>query len=206
MKGLVILIGSVARQDYFERSDIDICRINSDVIINRELNWPKGPINYIDYDFETFEHLNKLGSLFIYHILEEGVLLQGNLDYWESLKSSFSFKGNKFKEEINSTIELNTVLKDIEMFGNHYLTLFSNLFTNVKNFSIFHLAGNGIYLFNKEQAIKKVFGDYHYDLLIDSYNFFERGITNEKWNYSCKETAINVTNYYLSKMEALTIC
>lgn len=205
MEGFVILIGSVARQDFLEESDIDICRINSYAPIARESTWPNGPINYIDYDIKTFYHLYNLGSLFIYHILTEGVVLQGNLNVWESLKLNFSSKSN-FNEELSSTLELNTVFKDIEIFGNQYLSLFSNLFTNVKNFSIFHLASNGIYIFNKEQAIKNVFGDYYLSLLIDSYNYFERGVINSGWNYYCKETAIDVTNFYLSRMEALTLC
>ncbi|GIO56905.1 hypothetical protein J21TS7_52230 [Paenibacillus cineris] len=205
MESFVVLIGSVARKDYSVGSDIDICRINSDVTINRQTDWPDGPINYIDYDTETFQHLYNIGSLFIYHILTEGILIEGNIDSWEKLILNFSLTGN-FSNEIVKILDLNEIFKKTEIFGNHYLSLFSNLFTNVKNFSIFYLARNGIYLFNKEKAIKYTFGEYYYDLIFDAYNYFERGVINKKWNYSCKKIAIEVTNYYLSKMEALYKC
>lgn len=203
MKSFVVLIGSVARGDYSVGSDVDICRINSDVTVNRQINWPSGPINYIDYDLETFQHLYEIGSLFIYHILTEGILIEGDINSWENYRLNFSFTGH-FREEIYNTLDLNNVFKTVDIFGNHYLSLYSNLFTNVKNFSIFYLAGKGIYLFNKEKAIKQVFGDYHYSLLFDAYNYFERGVVDVKWKYSCKEIAIDITSYYSSKMEALT--
>ncbi len=83
------------------------------------------------------------------------------------------------------------------------MSLYSNLFTTVKNFSIFYLAKKRIFVFNKEIAIKTVFGDFYYDLLIASYNYFERGIINDTLNYECNDTAQEIIHYYYNKIEVL---
>ncbi|OXS52156.1 hypothetical protein B1A99_34940 [Cohnella sp. CIP 111063] len=203
MQGFIVIIGSVARNDFSTSSDIDICRIDCDIQIARKSNWPDGPINIIDYDRNTFNHLFNINSLFIYHILFEGVLIYGDIDEWVKLKSSFILKKN-FVEEINDTKELISIFKNIEMFGEHFTSLYSNFFISLKNFSIFYLANKGIYTFNKEQAIKKVFGNYHFNILFDSFNYFERGLSNENLTFSNKEEANDIIQFYLLKMEELS--
>ncbi|TQR14748.1 nucleotidyltransferase domain-containing protein [Psychrobacillus soli] len=195
-----VLIGSVARNDFSRNSDIDICRIGNRQTIERKDSWPIGPINYIDYELEVFEHLFEIGSLFILHILFEGVLIKGDKEKWENYKSNFCVKDN-FNEELEDINEMTDVFNNLEMFGNKYLTLYSNLFTLIKNYSIFTLANEGIYIFNKEKAVKRVFGDFYYNLLFDSNNYFERGIVNEIWDYECKKTAQNIINYYITKIK-----
>jgi predicted nucleotidyltransferase len=202
MESFGILIGSVARKDFHENSDVDICRINSDLDIKKALDWPNGPINYVDYDEVSFKNLYESGSLFLYHVFFEGKLIYGDLNKWELYRSNFKVK-KSFLEEINSILSISSMFKNIEMFGGHYLTLYSNLYTNIKNFSIFYLANQEQFTFNKEESIKKVFGDFYYDLLYDAYNYYERASEKNVWNFNCKETAINITNYYLRKMENL---
>lgn len=195
-----ILIGSVARNDFLNNSDIDICRIGNTQPIERKDSWPSGPINYIDYELDVFEHLFESGSLFIMHILFEGILLKGDKEVWKDCKSNFCVK-DSFNEELEEIREMTEVFHNLEMFGNRYLTLYSNLFTLIKNYSIFSLANEGIFIFNKEKAVKRVFGDFYYNLLHDSYNYFERGIVNEIWDYECKKTAQTVINYFLTKIK-----
>lgn len=195
-----ILIGSVARNHFSENSDIDVCRIDNMQIVEKKESWPNGPINYIDYELEVFEHLFENGSLFIMHIMSEGLLIRGNKEKWENYKSSFCVKKN-FDEELKEIIEMFDLFNNIEIFGNKFLTLYSNLFTLIKNYSIFSLATEGIYIFDKEKAIKKVFGDFYYDLLLDSNNYFERGIIKEIWDYECKKTAQKIIIYYLAKIK-----
>lgn len=200
-----IVIGSVARNDFSKNSDIDICRIGTVKEVKRESSWPSGPINYIDYELDVFEHLYETGSLFIMHILSEGVLIEGNEEEWEKYKSSFKIKNN-FNDEIEDILDMTNLFDNLEMFGNKYLTFYSNFFIFIKNYSIFTLANKGIYIFNKEKVIKKVFGDYHFQLLLDSNNYFERGIVNEEWNYTCKKTAQNIVGYYLKKIRGKNLC
>lgn len=197
-----ILIGSVARNDFSQNSDIDICRIGNTYTVEREDLWPSGPINYIDYELDVFEHLYEIGSLFLLHILSEGVLIKGDQKEWENYKSNFSVQRN-FNKELEDIHEMTEIFDNIEIFGSKYLTLYSNLFTLTKNYAIFTLANRGIYVFNKKKAINDVFGYFYYDLLSDSNNYFERGIINETWDYECKNIAQNVTNYYLKKLRGM---
>lgn len=197
----VILIGSVARGDYSINSDIDICRIDSNFEISKKTNWPLGPINYIDYTYEDFMHLYLEGSLFIYHILHEGILVHGNKCEWERFRKKFVFVDN-LDEEINNIKEIIFEFIDVNIFGNTFLSLYSNLFTLVKNYSIFSLSQEGKFIFNKEHAIKLKFGDRYYELLNAAHNRFERGIVKEelKWDYTSPKLAIQVIDYYKENM------
>jgi hypothetical protein len=195
----VILIGSVARRDFTNESDIDICRIDCDILVNRNLEWPIGPINYIDYTIDQFRHLYDLGSLFIYHLLYEGELIEGDICEWNCYKSEFIFK-DTYSEELYQIRMLCKATLDIDVFGNKFLSLYSNLFTLIKNYSIFYLAKNHIFIFNKKEAILKVFGDFHYDLLTSAYNYFERGLINDKLDYNSEIIARKIVNFYYIKM------
>lgn len=198
----VILIGSVARSDHNINSDIDICRIDSSIKILRQKNWPSGPINYIDYTDDEFMYLYGKGSLFIYHIIHEGILLEGNKKDWAELRNNFLFKDN-YDDEISYIKSIILDFIDINIFGETFLSLYSNMFTLIKNFSIFSLSQQGIFLFNKEQAVNLKFGRKYYDLLSESYNRFERGLINEEsnWDYSSRNLATQVIDYYRKKME-----
>jgi predicted nucleotidyltransferase len=198
----IILIGSVARGDYGSESDIDICRIATEKEVKRKDKWPNGPLSYIDYDEETFLHLYNQGSLFIYHLFYEGILMKGDIGEWENLKNKFEFK-DTYSEDLYKIKDIFNIFLNTEMFGGKFLSVYSNLFTLIKNYAIFYLAKNNIFILNKKQAVLKVFGDYYYDLLVSSYNYFERGFINENWYYDCEETAIKIINYYYSKMEAI---
>ncbi|MCL6604157.1 MAG: hypothetical protein K6T94_14920 [Paenibacillus sp.] len=201
-KTYVILIGSVARDDFETESDIDICRINNFNNIEKLPFWPNGPISYIDYEFTDFMHLYNLGSLFIFHMFREGTLLLGNNSDWNKLKFNFKVQQN-FHEELLNIKNITEIFKNIEIFGGKYLSMYSNFYTLIKNFSIFFLADNKIYNFNKKKAISAVFGETYIDILIDSYNYFERGIVNTKWDYGNKEQAKKIVEYYLVKMEEI---
>lgn len=198
----VVLIGSVAKNEHNINSDIDICRIDSDIELLKKRNWPDGPISYIDYSYKEFMHLYSQGSLFLYHILHEGILLEGNKKEWEKLKNNFVFIDN-YDNEISDIKSIIFDFLDVEIFGDTFLTLYSNLFTLVKNYSIFSLAQEGIFLFNKEQAVKIKFGNKHFDLLYDSYNKFERGLGKQEyeWDYNARSLAVEVISYYREKME-----
>lgn len=198
----VVLIGSVAREDQNINSDIDICRIDSDIELFKKINWPSGPINYIDYNYEEFMHLYSQGSLFIYHILHEGILIDGSKSEWEQLINNFVFIDN-YDDEIFDIKSIIFKFLDVEIFGNTFLSLYSNLFTLVKNYSIFSLAQEGIFVFNKEQAVRLKFGYKYYDLLSDSYNRFERGLVKQenKWDYTSRSLAMKVISFYRDKME-----
>jgi predicted nucleotidyltransferase len=192
----VVLIGSVAKKQHKKDSDIDICRINSNLKLIKRESWPDGPISYVDYDGKTFKNLYLKGSLFIYHVLFEGVLLKGNEYEWRKLKNTFTVK-DCYDEEIDVIIDVFNSFEDTTYCGGKYLTYFSNLFTLMKNYSIFTLANRKIFEFNKEIAYKSVLGDNFFDDLFHAYEVVERGVTLDKKNstYKSNEFVIEVVNY-----------
>jgi len=194
-----VIIGSVSRNDYKINSDIDICRVGMDTIVFRNSNWPTGPINYVDYEVTDFLKLYEAGSLFLHHIFKEGVLVCGNRDVWDGLKKGFLVQ-ESFDDEIKNVIAPYQTIRNIKMFGGCYLSLYSNLFTIVKNYAMFSLANEGQYVFDKTAAMEKIFSSYYNELLNDSYNYFERGIANDKWDYNNESLAKDAIDYYYSKI------
>lgn len=196
----MVLIGSVARKEHKRYSDIDICRINTNIEISKKDDWPKGPVNYVDYDIEEFFHLYNLGSLFIYHILNEGILLKGDRKLWRYYKNNFIFQ-DRLDEDLDIIKSIISDFLNVNIFGGTFLSLYSNLFVLIKNYSIFTLAKKNIFIFNKEKAVNTVFGSKFYDLLSDSYNYFKRGIPPANdWDYKSLELAKCVLNNYKNIM------
>lgn len=198
----VILIGSVAKKQQNINSDIDIVRIETYENVQRLADWPDGPINYIDYTYEDFVNLYNNGSLFIYHIFSEGLVLRGDPSKWSELKRKFIFNDNLDSEISDIRLILKEYL-DEKIYGNIYLSFYSNIFTLLKNYSIYSLAKKGIFEFNKEKAFKSFFGQPYYDLLSECYNRFERGclIPSKTWDLEDSSLAKNVIHYFKAKME-----
>lgn len=173
----IILIGSYARNTYNQYSDIDVVRLNTIKKIHKTTNFDKKKISYIDYDCSSFKKLYKNGSLFLYHIFTEGILLEGDKNKWEFIKNRFKLS-NDFKDEI---IEYEVVLRylcEYKDYENAYLAYLSNMFKLLKNLAIFHLAQEKIYLFDKAKVLEKYYNISKNDctLLITSNNCFERNI------------------------------
>lgn len=200
----LILIGSVAKGEENKYSDIDICRIGTNISIERNVKWPNGPINYIDYSIEEFKSLYEKGSLFIYHILRDGLLLNGSEKNWYSLKENFHFK-DTYGEEVEEIKKILFKILEVDIYGATFLSFYSNLFTLLKNFSIFLLAHQGKFEFNKKKAFYQVLGKEYYQLLYYSYNKFERGISSEdkKIDFLSEKLAKNVIEYFKKKMELI---
>ena len=97
----IIIFGSIARNDYTENSDVDILTINieknlAEKYINN-IKIPNFPHNYVEYNSETFSMFYNSGSLFLYHIFTQGVLIHGDIEKWKLIKNNFNVKKN-FKE------------------------------------------------------------------------------------------------------------
>lgn len=199
-----ILIGSVAKNEQKQESDIDIVRIDNENIIERNHDWPLGPINYIDYDFETFMKLYDMGSLFIYHIIHEGKLLEGSVDNWNCIQEKFSFTDN-YEEELYNISDVIEYAFNYKIYGKTFLAFYSNAFTLLKNFSIFYLAHRNIFEFNKETAFNLVFGGSYYNVLYKSYNVFERNANPKIIDYDIYSSnlAIEVMDYFKRKVKKL---
>ena len=92
----IILIGSHARGDQNERSDIDVLIVNYEeeeakyILGNCASYLDEEKLSFINLDEEEFWDYYEKGSLFLYHVLNEGVLLEGEFSEWESLKLKFN--------------------------------------------------------------------------------------------------------------------
>ena len=151
----VALIGSQSRGDYDARSDCDVLVIGSaSPELPSTLEKEYGPkLSLVTYDWKTFHHLYKGGSLFLYHALSEGQLLEGNVSSWHKLRDRFSVQTD-FRVELAQCLARIRWFDHPSVFGGHFLTPLVFAFTQVKNASIFFLAHNGIRLFNKTEAIR----------------------------------------------------
>ena len=174
----IVLFGSCARGDDNAFSDVDVLRINARCLSSSKLvPKRKRVVNYVDYDAETFNVLYNGGSLFLAHIFNEGILLEGNPRSWEFLKEQFHvttcFSGEFAK--IESTL---SQFRNPRVFGGHYLSALAALFTIVKNSSIFFLAQNKVYEFNKCRSIYQVAEMMCFDStpIVDLRLFYDRAI------------------------------
>ena len=183
----IIIFGSIARNDYTENSDVDILTINieknlAEKYINN-IKIPNFPHNYVEYNSEIFSMFYNSGSLFLYHIFTQGVLIHGDIEKWKLIKNNFNVK-KSFKEEILKIKEDTTTYSNIKIFNNHFTSAISNLYPMIKNLCIFSLANKGIYEFNKDKCITLYIND---KSLIDAIN-------KAKTLYNYSEKSINIPN------------
>ena len=156
MTKFIVLIGSYARGDYNEYSDCDVFRVGCE---DADLDYSTLPVidaslvSCIDYDKETFIKLYDAGSLFLYHVLYEGKLILGDKAIWQELKNGFSVQKD-FRNELEEISSITELLSDIDIFGGKFLTPLVNAFTALKNASVFFLAHQGIYVFEKSQCLQ----------------------------------------------------
>src|SRR5690606_17095714 len=87
-------------------SDVDILRIGHVRQVPLPIFIPKdGVKSFIDYDQVLFTELYDSGSLFLKHVFQEGILLEGRHDEWLSIKENFKV-AEVFDEEIRKYAEL----------------------------------------------------------------------------------------------------
>lgn len=182
-ESFAILFGSVSRGDFNNNSDIDILLYNypEEKAIEKikKIDIPDLPINFIFYDAATFNNFYSQGSLFLYHIFEQGRLIDGCESKWEELISSFKVK-KTFKDEIKKIKSEILIYKNLDFLNGYYLSALVNLYPLLKNFCIFSLAEEEIYEFNKKECIKTKANDIERSnnliLLQDFYDYSVREI------------------------------
>lgn len=153
----IVVFGSVARGDSHKNSDLDILLIESDIdkadSILKIYDLPDLTVNYIKYDYALFKKYHDMGSLFLHHIFEQGILLSGNEVEWSECKKQFRLKDN-FDDEINRIKSDIEIYSDISIFNGMFYSPLANAFPMMKNYCIFMLANAGIFEFNKVKCIK----------------------------------------------------
>lgn len=155
-ESFAVLFGSVARGDHNKNSDIDILLYNypeeKAIIKLASINPPKLPINFILYDSNMFWKFYEEGSLFLYHIFEQGKLIDGDALKWSEICQNFVVK-KFFHEEINKIRKEITPYRKLDFLNGYYLSALVNIYPLLKNYCIFTLANQGVYEFNKKECI-----------------------------------------------------
>ena len=153
----LVLIGSSARGEMTERSDIDLVaigRLAADAILG---DLPRSrKANLIQFSFARFDRLYRKGDLFILHVLSEGKLLRGPRREWLRLVKAFKVKTH-FRREISRNQRVIGFLLSDRGNLKSPIAFLSNLFRALKQIAIFRLAEQGTYVFSKSMAVKSAF-------------------------------------------------
>lgn len=155
----IYLFGSYARNENDKYSDIDIfvlCKEKSESLkkyLSEKLNIP---IKWLSlYDIETISKMFEEGSLFLWHIKNEGKLLYANNEWFEN-QLTFLKKYKKVKKDL---LEYKKIITDINNsiarnYGLEYYEI-SLIGILLRNIAIIHCHINGYYLFGRLSAFKK---------------------------------------------------
>jgi predicted nucleotidyltransferase len=171
-----VLIGSRARRTDGCGSDIDIVRIGHKRPVKLHARRTPDTITYVNYDLAKFSDLYQRGSLFIYHVFNEGRLLEGDERTWEELKDNFKVSTN-FRREISQNRKFLRWLQRGEKFRDATIPYLAHACRALKNLAIFSLAQRRRYVFDKRAALRRAFpalSDEVIGLLISANNAFER--------------------------------
>jgi hypothetical protein len=158
-----VLIGSCARGTDQPHSDVDVVRVGHDSELLRAdlgrkglAKLAQGPTAYVDYDLATFARLFDEGSLFVHHILTEGILLDGPRSIWNAWRASFRVANSFLQETVRYSASSFWLLHP-ERFVHARLPFLSHLFRAMKNTAIFSLANRHTYCFEKRDCLCQAF-------------------------------------------------
>jgi predicted nucleotidyltransferase len=119
----LILYGSYAREDSCKESDVDLVSIGKSQYAKKSV---KNNVNLTQYSYNSLKSMAQTGSLFVYHLKEEGKILVDDKDRFEILFRDFFILKKSYDEEKYFAFEL---LKKI---NNIYLELDNIKFANAK--------------------------------------------------------------------------
>lgn len=174
-------------------SDIDIVRIAHHRPLpprfrNRR---HKGELSYVDYSPAQFAKLFRQGSLFLYHVFNEGSLLEGDRGVWDSLKRCFKVRTD-FKSEISQNRKVLNWLQRGNKSRGATVPYLAHTFRALKNLAIFSLAQKRNYVFDKRRALEQAFPSLDrksIDVLISANDVFERK-TRKTGHYDVDDNAV----------------
>lgn len=169
-----VVFGSQARGDFSDKSDFDILLVNMDKerfdysIVPEKF---RDKVDFVEYSEDEFLDFYNKGSLFLYHILKQGKVMEGSVITWKKLESEFIVQDD-FSEELNRIRDTSKLIKNVSIFGGKYLTPLSNMFTELKNACIFSLAHKKVYEFNKKECLEAALPKNIYDKELNDLKHF----------------------------------
>jgi hypothetical protein len=143
--------------------------------------------------------LHQQGSLFLYHVFQEGRLIDGVDNLWVKLKNSFNVTYNH-KDSIGEYCKVLKFIESYPGFEDAFMPYLSNIFKALKNIGIFKLAEKGCFSFEKTTALVQGCGLslHQAKTLITCNNCFERSripSVNETSIYKMFAKSWKMSNY-----------
>lgn len=165
----IILFGSQARNDEDQFSDIDLLIVTSsieakkDILFERKIldklsesDLPeKAWLNLAVYSKNDFKEIYHRGSLFIAHILQEGIVLYDDGFYEQLTKEKFQLSEDELQLSLKIISNRLSITDDLQKFNNYYIRCLSNYFSISKNLAIIALAMHGKLSFSKNQVFSQ---------------------------------------------------
>lgn len=161
----VMLIGSFARGDQNELSDVDILLVTQSKKplkkFYEDLNcgFNKKLVSLIRYPFHIFQKHWIEGSLFSYHLIKESKIHYSNDVVSEFMRSPFQLK-DSFFFDIDHLGHRLDLYKNIDLFDKSAVYFSSQFFLHLKNIAMFKLAEMGQVTFNKWTAFDWLASNY----------------------------------------------
>lgn len=158
----IILVGSYARGDVNQYSDVDLVLI-ADIPLTRSefisflpLGLRMKELSLLPYSSEIFKTLYIEGSLFIAHVLKEGQVLHDDGYYAHLRKLPFEVERENLLLQWKMLKQRVRLYDDLSMYGEVFVDCLSHLYSIVKNIAVITLALKGELTFNKERAVERL--------------------------------------------------
>lgn len=158
----IILVGSYARGDPNEYSDIDLVLISDTSLSRSELlaKLPSGEnmkkLSLLPYPSRIFAILYMEGSLFMAHLLKEGLVLYDDGYYTHLTKQPFKISRESLLLQWDMLKQRVGLYDDLSIYGEVFIDCISHLYSLVKNVAIIALALKGELTFNKARALERL--------------------------------------------------
>lgn len=168
MEYAMTVFGSYARHDFDAISDKDM------LFIYKTNSYPKNEIlkmkyagwNCAEYTYKDFLHIAKIGSLFVQHIKQDGIITHDNNNILKNILREYTPKDN-YNREICNTIDTFNIIKYVEDSARGILWALDVISVLFRNYCILNLANNKIYEFSSKK-IYKIIQDFY---KLSSYDY-----------------------------------
>lgn len=161
----VILIGSLARGDASQWSDVDLAVVTNERVRVSELRALLGPravpprLSLLAFDRAQMERMREEGSLFVDHLRAEGKVLCDKGFYAGFSAAPFRRKTD-FRDDVREQRAILDLYRDSRRFHGNFLLVLSHLYSVYKNVAILGLAQQGVIEYSPRRVFDKFFAAY----------------------------------------------
>lgn len=217
MEYSIIIFGSYTRDDFDNLSDKDILFVYDKLYpVDKIIYAQRNGWNCAEYTVDEFKHIAEIGSLFVQHIKQDGIIIKDNNKMIKNILFEYHPKNN-YDQEIFDTVKSFNIVKNIENSVIGILWAIDVISVLFRNYCILFLANNKIYEFSFKKinyVIKDIFclNDEEYNCICKLREFkyiyrhkcrtdffYIKEYITEIINILCKKININIDANFLSK-------